>query len=359
MTEPQSDLLLALRERIDVRPAPVDDVLRRGRSRQLRRRTAALVAAAGLVAGSATGALLLRGGDDRVAPAKSVLGHAWWADGTLHLGAQTVAMPGVQHLVEIPGGVVVGNAEGEVIEVRGDGGREEIGHQKWAAEPDASGDLLLVDDSTGLLAWIDGDVGRQEVVVFDPVKDTELARHGIHTVWDDPVMLRAFDEGTVYYDQRDGGDHAWRVAEDHVDRLGTGASYVMDAENGLWLTMGRGGRRYTLVDRDETIWTVDAIGGNWQFSPDAAWLLNRWSHDSPFLVLRDAATGERIPTGLPADAVVVASYPGDGGQITYAVGESREGPFDLVRCDAASGDCTTLIEKAADHLPVVLPEDPP
>ena len=55
------DLLVALRDRIDVGAAPVGDVVRRGRARRARRRTASVVAAALLVGGSGAGVLLLRG----------------------------------------------------------------------------------------------------------------------------------------------------------------------------------------------------------------------------------------------------------------------------------------------------------
>ena len=359
MTDPRTDVLVALRDRVDVRPAPVDDVLRRGRNRRLRRHAAGLVAVVALVAGTATGAVLLRHDGDQVSPAKSVLDHAWWSDGTLHVGDLTVAMPGVLQLVEIPGGVVVGDAAGDVTEVRTDGSRKVIGHLKWGAG-DSPGYRLLVDDSTDQVAWIDGEDTVQVMVVYDTVAGREVLRRRIETYSSDPVVLLAFEDGIVYDDQRMTGNQALHVNDGTVEHLGRGgSSYLFDAENGLWLTMVHGGVEYALVDGDETRWTVPSPGGNWQFSPDAAWLLTRWPQQPVHLEVWDVATGEQVPTGLPADAVVVASYPGDGGEITYAVGESSAGPFDLVRCAAASGECTTVIEDAADQLPVVLPEDLP
>jgi hypothetical protein len=360
MSEP-NDLLVALRDRIDIGPAPVGDIVHQGRRRLLRRRSAAaVVAAVLLVAGTVTGALVVRDRHHQVSPAKSAFEHAWWADGALHVGGRTVAVPGVQRLVQIPGSVVVADADGDVIKVRPDGTRATVGHHKWATWPDHPGNSLLLDHSTGMLAWVDGGDRVQEIVVYDPANDVEVARHRIQTDWTEyPVWLRAFDGGVVYFDQRDGGTRSWRVSDDHVEKLYRG-SYIMDAENGLWLTdPNHGNGHYTVLDRGEVRWTIAAAGGIWEFSPNAAWLLTRSSGESFSLGLWNVATGEQVPTGLPAESFAFASYPGDDGKITYAVGRSRQGPFDLIQCDAGAGDCTTVVENAADQLPVVLPEDQP
>jgi Uncharacterized protein conserved in bacteria (DUF2200) len=230
----------------------------------------------------------------------------------------------------------------------------EIGHEAWRVAQGPAG-RLLVDDSTGRVCWIDATQGGgQEVVVYDPVSAQEVARHQIDTGWPDPVALRAFEDGVVYYDQRDGGDRAWRVDTGKVHALGTGASYVMDVENDVRVTLGEGGDGISVNMAGRRLWSVSAPGyDDWELSADARWLLGRRRLEGSGadkagskVSLWNVAAGEQHATGLPAGVVVVAASWGQGGRITYAVGASALGPFDLVTCDADLATCTTVVEKA-------------
>jgi hypothetical protein len=143
-----------------------------------------------------------------------------------------------------------------------------------------------------------------------------------------------------------------------VERLGTGASYVMDVENDVWVTMNHGGNGGKIrVDR-EVVADVRTPYG--QLSTDGRWLV---VDDAPVaqsvlpVAMFDTATGEERPTGLPTDVLVEGFWPGPGGLIVYAVAESPDGPVDLVSCDPETAVCSTVVAHAADHPPLVLPED--
>jgi len=361
MTEHHDDaavrgLLTALRERVDVSPPPVADVMGQGEAVKTRRRTvvggvaaAAVLAVLGLVVRD-----LAQRNPDVIAPAPAV-GVAWWSEGTLHSAYGDASVAGVVELVDVPGGVVVLIEDGSIERVDADG-RTALGSLGSPAAYSA-GPRVVLDEGSGLVAWVRRTAaGDQVVEVVRPAGDGDLAsrrvaRHRIDTAWPDPVTMRAFEDGVVYYDQRDGGDRAWHVDTDRVERLGTGASYVMDVEDDLMVTMRPDGSAYQLRSGGVVRWTT-AVQALWRFSTDARWLVAvpfpgaPAERASPVRVF-DTRTGEEVPTGLPVGSVVAGVSLRPDSSLVYGVAESSDGPFDLVACQPATGVCTTLVEDAA------------
>ncbi len=363
---PARDLLSGLRERVQVSPPPIENVVRRGRTRRRNRRSLAWGAVVTVAALTTAGAFAVRAPDDAViTPTKSVIGLPWWADGTLHLPGRDVSIAGVQQLARVPGGVVVSTEDRAVTYIRSDGTTARIGLQKWGSA-DGGGGRLHADTSSGNVAWIDdAPGGGQDLVVYDTATGSTVARHQIVTDWPDPATLLAFDDGVVYYDTRDHGNRGWHVDSGGVDRITSGASYIEDVQNGIWLTQSGSGQSGLDLTAGGAVRRTTVVGGHpSQLTRDAQWVVVERPSDasgeltSAFKILLSNATDRNeVPTGLKPGLLVVAVSSTDDGSIVYAVADSANGPFDLVGCRPPDGECITYVKEAAIRLPVVLPDD--
>ena len=189
----------------------------------------------------------------------------------------------------------------------------------------------------------------------------------MYTQFPDPAQLLAFEDGIVYYDKRDGGNRAWTVDLGEVEKLGTGASNVFGRrERPLGVTMTPKGNGFEIRKDRRVVAELPSTYFSWQLSADARWVVGRGAAPGTSGETRSVPlprcgmplTGEERATGLPDGALVVGVWPGNAGQIVYAVARSLGGPVDLVSCDTGSTVCDTVRwDHAADSAPVVLPED--
>lgn len=361
MNEPLTrDLIRSLTTDLPVAAAPVGTTIADGRRLRTRRRVVAGLMATAVAAGAlGTAGHLLRSDEpkDLIAPAPVPLGHAWWAEGTLHLAGGTLQVPSVRELVQIPGGVVVLTDSGEVRRIDDDLADRLIGHWRSGSPRDDLVPTVRAQDD-GKVVWLDGTTSpKHSFVVYDPATEKQVASHSIPTGgFHETAWLNEFEDDVVVWDSGANGQRAWDIVSDEVTRVGTGATFLLALENGLWVTYNRMGDGIEVTSAGRRIWASTDDQG-W-FSPRGTTLVTISSPPAQLRV-RDALTGEEtagaidLPTG--PDSVFLS---GDR-NLSYVVGTEVPGaiaaPYDLVSCDLESNRCSTIVDDAAQR--PVLPAD--
>lgn len=354
------DLMRSLTADLPVAAAPVGATIAGGRRLRVRRRVVAGgVAAAVAAVAFGTAGLLSRSEEppDLVTPAANPLSFVWWADGTLHLPEVTVQIPGVLELAQVPGGVVVLTDEGEARRIDDAGAVQTIGlWRSGAPTEDLQPSLRAQDDGT--VVWLDGTTSPQySLVVYDPASGDRVASHPIPTGgFHEAAWLNEFEDGVVYWDSAAYGQRAWDIATDKVTKVGTGATFLIRVENGVWVTLPESGGGIEIISAGRRLWT-SSDDPAW-FSPDGSTLVTRTR--SGQIRVRDALTGHQIAAAPDVSDAAGFARIGDDRQLTYVeAGRAADGdlqpPYGLISCDLDSSRCTTVMTGAAG--PPILPVD--
>lgn len=351
---------------LPVGPAPVAAVVG---ARKRRTRVVVGVAAAGAAAVLAV--VLLAPDEAReTAPAVEPRGPVWWADDTLHVGAETVAAPGVETLVVVGERVVVyADEDGAVVQVTPDGDTEVIGH----AVPGAP---IAGNATSPWVAWVDPNDRHPLLYVRDVVTGETVERHGL--TYRGPRWGRldagsypiAVDGPSVYVAAQEGDLAVVPGAPQLLAQYTDGDDdFIVDHAGGNGLLFHPDGDTVTLARRsgpDDTF----AGGEDASLSDDGRFYLPGGSRWQP----RRTDDGAAVSVGV-ADlvatfddgAIVRAEFSGDD-EITYVIGSDYVEPdssgggfiglgyyrtFTLATCELGSGRCAVVGPGASSE--VVLP----
>ncbi len=356
--EPVDEVFAVAGSAIGVPAPPLAAIVARARAhrRRRRRRVAAAAAAVLVVTGLGTylGARPAPGpdpgpGPSRVLELDNPAHAAWWANDVLHLAHVSVLLPRVEDLVDLDGGAVIGDKDGDVVLVSPTGQLTTIGHK-------VPGAPLAATAAHGLVAWVDPGDRRPRLVLYDIDDHVVRAERDLQyrgPRWaelDEGSHPIAFDGETLYYADQ-FGDWRWRppfASADPVDHRG-----LVDVSSAVVLRQ----LDPRTLDVVQPFFSVDhelvgAAGA--QLSPGGEYVLTRAPGGDPFAPVRiyDARSGERLWTGLrPGDQVLAASL-GPEDQVTYvtahradqpAAGEyvrmSFTGPYELRACRLGERTC--------------------
>ena len=293
-----TEVFLDASEVIPVRSPPVDEVLGRATAaRQRRRRWAAGAAAAAVVVLAVSTWLTTRPSgpqlpDSVVTQAENPANIEWYANHTLHLADVTVELPQISDMVEVADGIVYGDAEGLVVQVRADGSLVKLGE----TEPDKP---VVGSAERGWVAWVQPGETVDRLVVRDVVRGELVASRRV-AKGTTPVAL---DRDTVLY-TTPGWDWTWQPLEGVLTR--TRGGELLDVASGVRVSQLEEGRlRITqpLFDVEVTIPGDGAI-----LSDSGDYLLTRVDEPDPqTVVLYEAASGDAIDVGLSREEVAIQS----------------------------------------------------
>jgi len=355
-----SEVFLEAGEVIPVRNPPVDEVVgRAAAARQRRRRWAAGGAAAVVVVLAVSTWLSTRPSgpqlpDSVVTTDDNPANIEWYANHTLHLAGVTVELPQISVMVPVADGVVYGDQDGLVAQVRGDGSLVKLGE----TVPDRP---VVGSLERSWVAWVEPGETVDRLVVRDVVRGEMVASRPV-AKGAQPVAL---DGDEVYYTTpgRDwtwqplGGEPTWTRGGDLVD-VASGVQ-VSQVETGqLRITQ-------PLFDVEVTVPGQGAI-----LSADGDYLLTQVDEPDPqTVVLYEAASGDVVDVGLTREDVAVAAAFDSDGAATFLVehranapepGEdlrlSTTGPTIMRSCEFEFGpECETVTRFASNAGVSVLP----
>jgi hypothetical protein len=355
-----AEVFLEAGEVIPVRNPPVDEVT--GRAAAARRRrlhwAAGAVAAVVVVLAGSTWLGTRPSGpqlpDSVVTQDRNPADTEWYANRVLHLADVTVELPQINDMVSIADGVVYGDEEGLVAQVRGDGSLVKLGE----TIPDRP---VVGSNERSWVAWVEpGDDGAR-LVVRDVIRGKVVASRPV------PEQARpvAVDGDKVYY-TTPGRDWVWQplLGEPTWTRGGD----LIEVASGVQVSQVDPGRlRITqpLFDVEVTVPGAGAI-----LSTDGDHLLTQVDEPDPqTVVLYDAASGDVVDNGLTREDVAVAATFDSDGAATFLVehranapepGEdlrlSTTGPTIMRSCEFELGpECETVTQFASNAGIPVLP----
>ena len=297
-------------EVIPIRNPPVDDVVgRAAAARQRRLRWAVGVAAGAVVVLAASTWLGTRPSgpqlpESAVSQAQNPASIEWYANSALHLTDVTVELPQISDMVKVGDGVVYGDEEGLVVQVRGDGSLVRLGE----TVPDKQ---VVGSAERGWVAWVQPGETVDHLVVRDVVRGALVASRAV-AKGATPVAL---DRDTVYY-TTPGRDWTWEPLEGEPTSARGGD--LLDVASGVRVTqVGDGLLRITqpLFDVEVTVPGDGAI-----LSDDGDYLLTRVDEPDPqTVVLYDAASGDVVDVGLAREEVAVQSAFNDDDDAVFLV----------------------------------------
>jgi DNA-directed RNA polymerase specialized sigma24 family protein len=302
-----TELFLEAGEVIPVRNPPVDDVVARAvATRQRRRRWAAGVGAATVVVLAVSTWLTTRPSGPQlpesvVTQAENPANIEWYANHSLHLADVTVDLPQISDMVQVADGVVYGDEEGLVAQVRGDGSLVKLGE----TTPDKP---VVGSAERGWVAWVEPGETVDRLVVRDVVRGEVVASRSVAS-GATPVAL---DRDAVHYTTT-GRDWTWEPLEG--EPTWTRGGDLLDVASGVRVSQIDEGRlRITqpLFDVEVTVPGDGAI-----LTDDGDYLLTRVDEPDPqTVVLYDAASGDAIDVGLEREEVAVqATFDPDGAAV--------------------------------------------
>ena len=285
-------------EVIPVRNPPVDDVVgRAATARQRRRRWAGGVAVAAVVVLAGSTWLSTRPSgpqlpDSVVTDAQNPANIEWYANRALHLADVTVDLPQISDMVQVADGVVYGDEEGLVVQVRGDGSLVKLGE----TVPDKP---VVGSAERGWVAWVRPGETVDRLVVRDVVRGVVVASRSV-AKGATPVAL---DRDTVLY-TTPGWDWTWQPLEGEPTR--TRGGDLLDVASGVRVSqLEEGQLRITqpLFDVEVTV-----PGDGAMLSDDGDYVLTRVDEPDPqTVVLYDAASGDAVDVGLSREEVAIQS----------------------------------------------------
>jgi DNA-directed RNA polymerase specialized sigma24 family protein len=302
-----TEVFLDAGEVIPVRNPPVDEVVGRAvAARRRRRRWAAMAAAAAVVVLAASTWLGTRPSgpqlpDSVVTEAENPANIEWYANRALHLADVTVELPQISDMVHVADGVVYGDEEGLVVQVRGDGSLTKLGE----TVPDKP---VVGSAERGWVAWVQPGETVDRLVVRDVVRGEVVASRSVAN-GATPVAL---DGDAVFY-TTPGRDWKWQPLEG--EPTWTRGGDLVDVASGVRVSQVEEGHlRITqpLFDVEVTVSGDGAI-----LSDDGDYLLSWVDEPDPQTsVLYDAASGDVIDVGLTREEVAVqAAFDVDGGAV--------------------------------------------
>ena len=195
-------------------------------------------------------------------------------------------------MVQVADGVVYGDEEGLVVQVRGDGSLVKLGE----TVPDKP---VVGSAERGWVAWVRPGETVDRLVVRDVVRGEVVASRSV-AKGATPVAL---DRDTVLY-TTPGWDWTWQPLEGEPTR--TRGGDLLDVASGVRVSQLEEGRlRITqpLFDVEVTVPGDGAI-----LSDDGDYLLTRVDEPDPqTVVLYDAASGDVVDVGLSREEVAIQS----------------------------------------------------
>ena len=345
---------------IPVRNPPVDDVLgRAAAARQRRRRWAAGAAAAAVVVlagwtwwGTRPSGPQLP--ETVVTEARNPANIEWYANRQLHLPDVTVEVPQISDMVQVADGVVYGDEEGLVVQVRGDGSLVRLGE----TVPNRP---VVGSTERGWVAWVQPGETVDRLVVRDVVQGEVVASRSV-TKGATPVAL---DGDKVLY-TTSGRDWSWQPLAG--DPTWTPGGDLVDVASGVRVSQVDGHRLRITQPLFDVVVTVPGDGAI--LSSDGDYLLTRIDEPDPqTVVLYEAASGDVVDVGLGREDVVVAAAFDDEGAATFLVEHranepepgqdlrlSTTGPTIMRSCEFEFGpECVTKTQFASNAGVPVLP----
>jgi len=293
-----NEVFLDAGEVIPVRNPPVDDVVgRAAAARNRRRRWAAGVAAAAVVVIALSTWLGTRPSgpqlpDSVVTEAQNPANIEWYANHALHLDDVTVELPQISDMVQVADGVVYGDEEGLVVQVRGDGSLVKLGE----TAPDKP---VVGSAERGWVAWVEPGETVDRLVVRDVVRGQVVASRSV-AKGATPVAL---DRDTVHY-TTPGRDWTWQPLEG--EPTWTRGGDLVDVASGVRVSQVEEGRLRITQPLFDVEVTVPGDGA--MLSDDGDYLLTRVDDPDPqTVVLYDAASGDVVDVGLAREEVAVQS----------------------------------------------------
>lgn len=345
---------------IPVRSPPVDDVLgRAAAARQRRRRWAAgaAVAAVFVLAGWTWWGSRPAGPqlpETVVTEARNPANIDWYANRELHLPDVTVEVPQISDMVQVADGVVYGDEEGLVVQVRGDGSLVRLGE----TVPDKP---VVGSTERGWVAWVQPGETVDRLVVRDVVQREVVASRSV-AKGATPVAL---DGDKVLY-TTPGRDWTWQPLAG--DPTWTRGGDLVDVASGVRVSQVDGHRLRIVQPLFDVVVTVPGEGAI--LSDDGDYLLTRIDEPDPqTVVLYDAASGDVVDVGLGREEVAVAAAFDPEGAATFLVEHranepepgqdlrlSTTGPTIMRSCEFEFGpECVTMTQFASNAGVPVLP----
>ncbi|MFC4786294.1 hypothetical protein ACT8ZV_17585 [Nocardioides sp. MAHUQ-72] len=356
-------------EGVEVPAAPVDEVVAAARATRGRRWrvVAACVAGVLVVVGVATWIGARPSGEPEGSPgptgvvrAENPASVAWWAGGVLHLAHVTVELPHVEEVVGLGDGAVVGDAEGNVVLVDGDGSLATIGRK-------AVGAPVVASEHQGWVAWVDPRVPAPQMepqgpapqlVVYDVDTRQPFAVRELPTLGPrhDSVQENqpiAVDGNQVFYAGEDGD---WGWVPDQATLVDVDGLLDVSAAT---IVRRAGVDRIRIV---QPFFSVEFVrqGRGAQLSPGGEYVLTRTTSRrfggafGPVLIY-DTRSGDKLWTGLRRRDVAMAATLGPDDEVTYVVahrtGERQDveftrtsynGPYELRTCHLGERTCFTV-----------------
>jgi DNA-directed RNA polymerase specialized sigma24 family protein len=345
---------------IPVRNPPVGEIVgRAAAARQRRRRGVAGAFAAAVVVLAGSTWLTTRPSGPQlpepvVTEAQNPANIEWYANRALHLADVTVELPQINDMVQVADGVVYGDEEGLVVQVRGDGSLVKFGE----TVPDKP---VVGSTERSWVAWVQPGETVDRLVVRDVVRGEVVASRSV-AKGATPVAL---DGDEVHY-TTPGRDWTWQPLEG--DPTWTPGGDLVDVASGVQVSQVEKGRlRVTqpLFDVE-----VNVPGDGAILSTDGDYLLTQVDEPDPqTVVLYDAASGDVLDVGLTREDVAVAAAFDPDGAATFLVehranahepGEdlrlSTTGPTIMRRCEFQfEPECATVTQFANNAGVSVLP----
>jgi hypothetical protein len=270
-----------------------------------------------------------------------------------------VRAPGVRELVQIPRGVVALTDKGEVRRIDSSGVNRVIGRWRTGDPQDDTQPTVRAQDD-GKVVWLDGTTTPEHsFVVYDPASGRAVARRPIPTGgFHEQALLNEFEDGVVYWDSPAYGQRSWDTATAKVAAIGTGATFLLAVENGLWVTFKQVGEGIEISESGQPLW-ASKDGRGW-FSSDGDKLVTLTPGPNPGLRVQNARTGQQVAGTLSLPNLSILNvYLGESRDLSY-VGESgtaecQRARYDLVTCDPDTSGCTTVVAGAVER--PLLPSD--
>ena len=349
-------------EVIPVRNPPVDEVAGRAAATRQRRRRWAGAAVVAVVVLLVVGTWLgtrpagPQLPESAVTAAQNPANIEWYANHELHLPEVTVELPQVSDLVSVADGVVYADADGLVVQVRGDGSLVKQGE----TVPDTP---IVASAERSWIAWVQPGEAGDRLVVRDVVRREQVAS----TPVDRGATPVALDGDEVHY-TTPGRDWSWQPLAG--DPVSTPGGDLIDVASGV---------RVSQVDDDvlritQPLFDVEVTvpGDGAILSSGGDFVLTTVDEPQPETVaLYEAASGDVVDVGLaPEEVAVQAAFDVDDAAVFLVEHRANEpepgedlrlsttGPTIMRSCEFEffEPECRTVTQFASNFGEPLLPD---
>jgi DNA-directed RNA polymerase specialized sigma24 family protein len=358
-----SGVFIEADEVIPVSNPPVDVVVARAAVARRRRRNwtagaaVAVVVFLGLVTWLATRPSGPQLPESSVTRARNPADIEWYANRALHLPDVVVDLPQISDMVPVADGVVYGDEEGLVVQVRADGSLVKIGE----TVPDRP---VVGSAERGWVAWVEPGAAVDHLVVRDVVRGELVASLAVAR----DARPVAIDGDAVLYTTR-GRDWRWQPdGPAGVEPTWLRGGNLVDVASGVRVNQVKDGQLLITQPLFDVQVTVPGDGAI--LRDDGDYLLTRVDEPDPqTVVLYDAASGDRVDVGLGREEVAVQAAFDDDGAAVFLVehranepdpGEERRlsitGPTIMRSCEYEfTPECRTVTQFASNAGEPLLP----